>query len=169
VEGYKKKLLEADKFIIERLYIVQLASVEGWKLANQVRFNREGEKEDEAYLKALKKREKDARVGNNARYAPYNLALRGNFNGNFRPRNNYRAEPNWQYNPGWNQGSGFHNQSMTQFSFPPPSSTVTSATAGQQMSASNVKRCLNCGSPAHFVKDCPTRPSYPLALNYKPQ
>lgn len=42
VEKFTEKLLEADKFLIEKLYIVQLASVEGWKLANQVKCNLQG-------------------------------------------------------------------------------------------------------------------------------
>jgi len=45
VEKYATKLLEADKFLIDKLYIVQVASVEGWKLANQVKFNMAGTKD----------------------------------------------------------------------------------------------------------------------------
>lgn len=36
--SWAKDLLEADKFLIDKLYIVQIAAQDGWKLANQVKF-----------------------------------------------------------------------------------------------------------------------------------
>lgn len=50
VEKLSNKLLEADKFLIEKLYIVQLASVEGWKFANQVKFNLSGKKKKKKFF-----------------------------------------------------------------------------------------------------------------------
>lgn len=46
IEKLSGKLLEADKFLIDKLYLVQIASVQGWKLANQVKFNLEGKFHD---------------------------------------------------------------------------------------------------------------------------
>jgi len=42
MKKFAERLLEADKFLIDQLYYVQLASIEGWKLANQVKFNKDG-------------------------------------------------------------------------------------------------------------------------------
>jgi hypothetical protein len=45
-ESILKRLLEVDGFLIEKLYIVQVASVEGWKFANSVDFYQSGMKAD---------------------------------------------------------------------------------------------------------------------------
>jgi len=50
VEKLSNKLLEADKFLIEKLYIVQLASVEGWTFANQVKFNLSSKKKKKIFF-----------------------------------------------------------------------------------------------------------------------
>lgn len=41
---YAKRLLEVDAVLIEKLYIVQVASVEGWRFANDVDFYQSGTK-----------------------------------------------------------------------------------------------------------------------------
>ncbi len=42
VTTWVKELLEADKFLIDKLFIVQIASAEGWNLANKVNFLESG-------------------------------------------------------------------------------------------------------------------------------
>ena len=42
VNAWVKEFLEADKFLIDKLFIVQIAAAEGWNLANKVNFLESG-------------------------------------------------------------------------------------------------------------------------------
>jgi len=130
-----------------------------------------GANEDAAYVKALEKREKDARKSHSQRFNPYSAPQPGPSRP-YRPRNSFRAEPNWSsQNWGANQGQQQFNHQGGFVQPPSPApmqQSFQSATQQQASGPSSTRRCLNCGSPNHFIRDCPTRPSFPMALN-RPQ
>lgn len=141
-----------------------------------------GASENTAYVKALEKRDKAKKKGESSysysRQSPYPTGRGGGRAGRQRGG---RADQGWGQPWGFQQPM-FQQYSMAQqhsfpmqqqqqnygfqqnpFVSPPPPPPPPPASLGTQRG-----RCLNCGSSSHFVKDCPTRPAYPLSLTGAP-
>jgi len=150
---------EADKHTRERLRVVQVAVVSGWRVAKQMSAVQQGYHNDPKYQKALE-------LASKLEY-PYHPMTRGRGRGRGYPRGGYGQSHYQGFQGGYPQpyplAYGYQQPQASAF---PVYQPQPQAQAQALAPAANPRPviCYNCGTPGHISKYCnQPRANYPSA------